>query len=107
MPRSAHRVVALFHHVIVTNADIYKAVADEAYDEMVQLAEAGRRPKPWMLVGSELFERLRRDWECLEVFPQATMFMLDASVTHMSKPEGVAASAEGHRAHYGLTKFTE
>jgi hypothetical protein len=34
------------NHLIVTNVDIYKAVADEAYDEMVLLAEAGRRPKP-------------------------------------------------------------
>jgi len=29
-----------------TNASVYKAIADEAYQEMVQSLEAGRRPKP-------------------------------------------------------------
>lgn len=43
----------------------------------------------WMLVGFALFERLRRDWECLEVFPQAIACALDASTTHKSKPGGV------------------
>ena len=33
------------NHLIVTNVEIYKAIADEAYQEMVQLMEAGRRPK--------------------------------------------------------------
>jgi hypothetical protein len=45
----------------------------------------------WMLVGFALFERLRRDWECLEVFPQATIVVLDANATHKSKPGGVSA----------------
>jgi len=31
--------------ISVTNVEIYKAIADEAYQEMVQLMEAGRRPK--------------------------------------------------------------
>lgn len=34
------------NHLIVTNVAIYKAVADEAYGEMVGLLETGRRPKP-------------------------------------------------------------
>lgn len=34
------------NHLIVTNVEIYKAVADEAYEEMVQLARTGRRTKP-------------------------------------------------------------
>lgn len=29
-----------------TNASIYKAIADDAYQKMVQSVEAGRRPKP-------------------------------------------------------------
>lgn len=43
----------------------------------------------WMLVGFALFERLRRDWECLEIFPQAIVCVLGASATHKSKPGGV------------------
>jgi hypothetical protein len=43
----------------------------------------------WMLAGFALFERLRRDWECLEVFPQATACVLGASAKHKSKPGGV------------------
>ncbi len=45
----------------------------------------------WMLVGFALFERLRRDWECLEIFPQAIAWVLGASATHKSKPGGVVA----------------
>jgi hypothetical protein len=44
-----------------------------------------------MLVGFALFERLRREWECLEVFPQATAFVLGANSTHKSKVGGVTA----------------
>lgn len=32
--------------LVITNIAIYKAIADEAHKEMVQLMEAGRRPKP-------------------------------------------------------------
>lgn len=45
----------------------------------------------WMLVGFALFERLRLDWECLEVFPQAIVWKLGVSGTHKSKPGGVFA----------------
>jgi hypothetical protein len=44
----------------------------------------------WMLVGFSLFARLRqqRSWECLEVFPQATMAVLGANAVHKRSPEG-------------------
>lgn len=45
----------------------------------------------WMLIGFALFERLRRDWECLEVFPQAIASVLGANSTHKSQPGGVLA----------------
>ncbi|MFX0203726.1 MAG: hypothetical protein ACFFCW_47110 [Candidatus Hodarchaeota archaeon] len=32
--------------LVITNIAIYKAIADEAHQKMVQLMEAGRRPKP-------------------------------------------------------------
>ncbi|HOO50558.1 MAG TPA: DUF429 domain-containing protein [Alphaproteobacteria bacterium] len=43
----------------------------------------------WMLVGFELFKRLRIEWECLEVFPQATAFVLRSNLTHKSEISGV------------------
>ena len=45
----------------------------------------------WMIVGFALFERLRQEWECLEVFPQAIVCAMGASATHKSKPGGVFA----------------
>lgn len=45
----------------------------------------------WMLVGFALFTRLREEWECLEVFPQATVALLDAGTIHKSKSEGLRA----------------
>lgn len=45
----------------------------------------------WMLVGFALFERLRQTWECLEVFPQATVAILGASAVHKTKVQGFVA----------------
>ncbi len=33
-------------HSIFTNVSIYKAIAEEAHDEMTRLLESSRRPKP-------------------------------------------------------------
>ncbi len=48
----------------------------------------------WMLVGFALFKRLGVEWECLEVYPQATMRTLGASSIHKSKADGVSAQLE-------------
>jgi hypothetical protein len=45
----------------------------------------------WMLIGFALFKRLRREWECLEVFPQATARILGASSTHKRHVDGCNA----------------
>jgi hypothetical protein len=45
----------------------------------------------WMLVGFALFERLRREWECIEVFPQAIAAILDAHHVHKSRSDGLLA----------------
>lgn len=34
------------NHFVLTNAEVYRTIADEAYQKMVQSIEAGRRPKP-------------------------------------------------------------
>jgi len=45
----------------------------------------------WMRVGFALFKQLRTEWECLEVYPQATMHVLGAAKVHKSKKEGLSA----------------
>jgi hypothetical protein len=47
----------------------------------------------WMLVGFALFERLAMEWECLEVFPQATVCVLGANAIHKSRMGGIAAQS--------------
>lgn len=42
----------------------------------------------WMLVGFALFARLKQEWECLEVFPQATAAILNAAMKHKKTAEG-------------------
>ena len=45
----------------------------------------------WMLVGFTLFETLGKNYECIEVFPQATASVLGCSKVHKSKVDGLAA----------------
>jgi hypothetical protein len=55
----------------------------------------------WMQVGFALFNRLQAEWECLEVYPQATMRMLDAGSVHKSKAGGAAAQLQAISRHTG------
>jgi hypothetical protein len=59
----------------------------------------------WMLVRFELFRVLRRNWECIEVFPQAIAAFLNASDRHKSTPEGLLAQlkAVSHYTHWPVT----
>lgn len=43
----------------------------------------------WMLVGFEIFRALRPAWECLEVFPHATVATLGAAGVYKSSPGAV------------------
>ncbi len=45
----------------------------------------------WMLVGFALFDELSAEYDCIEVYPQATAHALGASSTHKSKLEGFNA----------------
>ena len=45
----------------------------------------------WMLVGFELFKRLRDDWDCIEVFPQAIVAVLNANRLPKTCRQGLAA----------------
>jgi hypothetical protein len=44
----------------------------------------------WMLVGFELFRVLESRFDCIEVFPQATVRALDPAVGHKSRADGLA-----------------
>lgn len=55
----------------------------------------------WMLVGFALFERLGREWECLEVFPQAIARALGAGGVHKSAAGGWALQLAALSTHTG------
>jgi Protein of unknown function (DUF429) len=57
--------------------------------------------KLWMLVGFALFESLCPQWECLEVFPQAIVCVLDAAQLHKGTPEGFRAQLEAASSQTG------
>ena len=44
-----------------------------------------------MLAGFALFERLSREWKCLEVFPNAIVHALNAASVHKRKAGGIEA----------------
>jgi hypothetical protein len=58
----------------------------------------------WMLVGFALFRRLRREWDCLEVFPQATVCVLGANAVHKSQRGGVDAQLAAVAQYTGWPK---
>ena len=60
----------------------------------------------WMLVGFALFSRLRVEWECLEVYPQATMRIIGASSIHKGKADGVSAQLKGISRHTGWPELS-
>jgi hypothetical protein len=47
----------------------------------------------WMLVGFALFKRLRLEWECLEVYPQAIVAGLGAANDHKTTAQGLKTQA--------------
>jgi hypothetical protein len=55
----------------------------------------------WMLVGFALFEKLERRYECLEVFPQATIRGLGIEGKHKTKREGLRRQIAAVAAHTG------
>jgi hypothetical protein len=61
----------------------------------------------WMLVGFELFRRLRHDWECLEVYPQAIAAILGARKIHKSHRDGVLRQLAAAARHTGWPTVAE
>lgn len=70
----------------------FATIQERASNHLVSCGVESRIPganQLWMLVGFELFRTLSLFWECLEVFPQATVAGLGASNVHKSHPEGL------------------
>lgn len=55
----------------------------------------------WMIVGFALFKHLRREWECLEVYPQAIVATLNAKNIHKREREGYLAQLRAVAARTG------
>jgi hypothetical protein len=55
----------------------------------------------WMLVGFALFQRLSRDWECIEVYPQAIARAIQSGDVHKSDATGLSAQVEAAAAYTG------
>jgi hypothetical protein len=56
-----------------------------------------------MLVGFELFRRLRQEWDCIEVFPQAIATVLNAQHIHKTHRDGVTAQLSAVARHTNPT----
>jgi hypothetical protein len=72
----------------------FSAIRAKAAAHLVEGGAVARMPHAnqlWMLVGFALFTRLRNNWECLEVFPQATVALLGVGGIHKSKSDGLQA----------------
>jgi hypothetical protein len=75
----------------------FEAIQVKVHDYLTAGGLESRLPHAnqlWMFVGFALFRRLRVEWECLEVYPQATMRILGASSIPKGKAGGVSAQLE-------------
>jgi len=59
--------------------------------------------KLWMLVGFALFKSLRRQWECLEVFPQAIVHAMSVAGAHKSSQNGYEGQLAAASRNTGVT----
>ena len=59
--------------------------------------------KLWMLVGFALFKSLRRQWECLEVFPHAIVHAMGVTGAHKSSQNGYEGQLAAAARNTGVT----
>jgi hypothetical protein len=59
--------------------------------------------KLWMVVGFALFKSLRREWECLEVFPQAIVHAMGVAGAHKSSQNGYEGQLAAAARNTGVT----
>jgi len=70
----------------------FRAIRTKAQAHLSGGGEESRLPHAnqlWMIVGFELFKRLRQEWECFEVFPHAIAVTLNSARIHKSKSDGL------------------
>ncbi|NQS99612.1 MAG: DUF429 domain-containing protein, partial [Candidatus Omnitrophica bacterium] len=78
--------------ITTPNSQQFESIKSKALAHLENGGEESRIPHAnqlWMLVGFELFNTLRQEWECLEVFPQAIAKTLGSATIHKSKNEGL------------------
>ncbi len=83
--------------IATPSADEFHEIKQRAAEHLTSGGLISRLPHAnqlWMLVGFALFARLRQEWECLEVFPQATLALLQAAAAPKKTPAGLAAQLE-------------
>jgi hypothetical protein len=76
----------------------FDGIVERAQLHLAAGGEVSRIPHAnqlWMLVGFALFEVLSNDYDCIEVYPQATVAALGISGVHKSKREGLKAQMAG------------
>jgi hypothetical protein len=82
----------------------FEDIRKRAAEHLVSGGAESRMPganQLWMLEGFALFDRLQREWECLEVFPQAIAAVLDARQVHKSESEGFLVQLKAVAHHTG------
>lgn len=90
--------------ITTPNAEQFASICARATAHLAAGGSHARIPASnqiWMLAGFALFERLRRDWNCLEVFPQAIARALGASAVHKRHAEGQLAQLTAAAKHTG------
>jgi hypothetical protein len=79
--------------ITTPSADEFHQIKQKAVAHLASGGLESRLPHAnqlWMLVGFALFARLRQEWECLEVFPQATAALLNSAGEHKTTATGLA-----------------
>ncbi len=59
----------------------------------------------WMMLGFALFRELGQEWECLEVFPQATIRRLGSGAIHKSHSAGLDHQLDAVAAAFGKSRL--
>jgi hypothetical protein len=98
--------------ITTPNCDEFDAIRRRATAHLEAGGAISRLPHAnqlWMLVGFALFRILRQTWECLEVFPQATVKILGAADVHKSRSGAVESqlAAAAKYTRWPLSPTTE
>lgn len=79
-------------YIVSPGASEFAAIIKKARDHLAAGGSPARLPhlnQLWMLAGFALFRRLRREWDCLEVYPHALWVSLNAAGGKKTRPEGL------------------